>query len=196
MIDDVHHGLMRWFGHRESGVSRSESGLYELVGRRSDLPLSDAIVHFRDLVSADIDWADSRKIRYRRALHRVRIASLVLAAASTVALGIDGFDQGANLALPMVATVTVLGALEGVFGWRSRLAMMEETRYRLNRLRDEMDYYLTVTPSEEMTRTELDRFFAEQQTIWRDVSQRWTELRAMHAPPPANSTASPGANGA
>ncbi|MER5456068.1 DUF4231 domain-containing protein [Micromonospora sp. NPDC002389] len=187
---------MRWFGHRGSGVSRSENGLYELVGRRSDLPLGDQIVHFRDLVSADIDWADSRKTRYRQALHRVRIASLVLAASSTVALGIDGFDQGANLALPMVATVTVLGALEGVFNWRSRLAMMEETRYRLNRLRDEMDYYLTVTPSEEMTRTELDRFFAEQQRIWRDVSQRWTELRAMHDPPPANPTASTGASGA
>ena len=47
---------------------------------------------------------------------------------------------------------------------------MEETQYRLNRLRDEMDYYLTVTPSDAVQREALDRFFAQQQQIWSDVS--------------------------
>jgi hypothetical protein len=44
-----------------------------------------------------------------------------------------------------VASVTVLGALETFFNWRSRLVLMEEAQYRLNRLRDEIDYYLAAT---------------------------------------------------
>jgi hypothetical protein len=33
---------------------------------------------------------------------------------------------------------------------------MEEAQYRLNRLRDEMDYYLVVTPSAEFETAELE----------------------------------------
>jgi hypothetical protein len=61
---------------------------------------------------------------------------------------------------------------------------MEETQYRLNRLRDEMDYYLTVTPSDAVGREALDRFFAEQQLIWSDVSRRWIEFRALDTAQP------------
>jgi hypothetical protein len=71
-----------------------------------------------------------------------------------------------------LAAVTVLGALETFFNWRSRWVLMEETQYRLNRLRDEMDYYLVVTPQASMRREDLDRFFQEQQLVWSDVSRR------------------------
>ncbi len=59
---------------------------------------------------------------------------------------------------------------------------MEESQYRLNRLRDEMDYYLVTTPSAEFSRDMLDRFFADQQAIWRDVSRRWVEFRRLERP--------------
>ena len=71
-----------------------------------------------------------------------------------------------------LAAVTVLGALETFFNRRSRWVLMEETQYRLNRLRDEMDYYLVVTPQASMRREDLDRFFQEQQLVWSDVSRR------------------------
>ena len=97
-----------------------------MAGRQSDRPLREVFVHFRDLVSADMDWADSRKTRFRRAASRVKIASLVLAALSTVVLGINAIPANAAIALPMVATVTALGALETFFNWRSRWVLMEE----------------------------------------------------------------------
>lgn len=52
-------------------VLPSEQGLLELADRQSDRPLREVFVHFRDLVSADMDWADSRKARFRRAASRV-----------------------------------------------------------------------------------------------------------------------------
>jgi len=157
----------------------SEKGLFELAGRPAALEPREVAVHFRDLVSADMDWADSRKVRFRRSATRVKVASLVLAALSTVILGIEVIPGRSWVALPIVAAVTVLGSLETFFNWRSRWVLMEEAQYRLNRLRDEIDYYLTVTPSAQVERETLDRFFAEQQLIWEDVSRRWIEFRSL-----------------
>ena len=144
---------MRWLKRRsEPHVLPSEKGLFELAGRQADLPLREVVVHFRDLVSADMDWADSRKARFRRSASRVKLGSLILAALSTVVLGIEAIPGRSWVALPLVASATVLGGLKTFFNWRSRWVLMEETQYRLNRLRDEMDYYLTVTPSDAVQR--------------------------------------------
>jgi hypothetical protein len=173
---------MRWPKPRPArDVLPSENGLLELAGRQTDLSLREVFVHFRDLVSADMDWADSRKARFRRSASHVKLASLMLAALSTVVLGIKTIPAQTEIALPMVALVTMLGAMETFYNWRSRWVLMEETQYRLNRLRDEMDYYLMVTPSDRVEREALDRFFAQQQLIWSDVSRRWIEFRALDA---------------
>lgn len=149
----------------------------ELVGRQPDLPLRDALLGFRDLVSADIEWIDSRKKRFRTPASRVRVATLVLTASSTIVLGIPEIPARASIALPLVATVTLLAGLETFFTWRSRWLLMEEMQYRMNRLRDDMDYYLVTTPAAELRREQLDRFYAEQQDLWADVSSRWVEFR-------------------
>ncbi|MFG1638813.1 hypothetical protein ACGFMK_00860 [Amycolatopsis sp. NPDC049252] len=65
-------------------------------------------------------------------------------------LGIPEIPARASIALPLVAMVTLLTGLETFFTWRSRWLLMEETQYRMNRLRDEMDYYLVTTPAAEL----------------------------------------------
>jgi hypothetical protein len=175
---------MTWLRQRAPrDVLPSEKGFLELAGRAADLPLRDVFINFRDLVSADMDWADSRKVRFRTSASRVRVASLVLTALSTIVLGIPAIPSRASIALPMVALVTVLGGLETFFNWRSRWVLMEEAQYRLNRIRDEIDYYLVVTPSADITREKLDEFFQEQQAVWNDVSRRWVEYRKLDRPP-------------
>jgi hypothetical protein len=158
-------------------VLPSEKGLLEFTGRAESLPLPEIFIHFRDLVSADMDWTDSRKVRFRASAARVKVAALILTALSTIVLGIPGIPARASIALPMVATVTVLSSLEAFFNWRSRWVLMEEAQYRLNRLRDEIDYYLVVTPATDLSRDALQEFFERQQDIWADVSRRWIEFR-------------------
>jgi hypothetical protein len=178
-----------WPGRRKSSPTElvSERGYLELVGRQPDLPLRDAFLGFRDLVSADIEWIDSRKKRYKAPASRVRVATLALTASSTVVLGIPEIPFRASIALPMVALVTLLAGLETFFTWRSRWLLMEETQYRMNRLRDEMDYYLVTTPATDLRRSDLDRFYAEQQDLWADVSRRWVEFRKLdRLPQPAD----------
>jgi hypothetical protein len=155
------------------GIQVSEKGFLELAGRQDGLPVREMIIRFRDLVSADLDWADARKIRFRRWAFGINLAMLTLTAGSTVVLGFSKSPSRASYALPLVAVVTVLGGAEAFWNWRSRWILMEETRYRLNRLRDMMDYYLVTTHASEMSKAQLDRFFEEQQNIWAEVSGRW-----------------------
>jgi hypothetical protein len=43
----------------------SERGFLEIAGRDDGIPLREVFIRFRDLVSADMGWADSRKTRFR-----------------------------------------------------------------------------------------------------------------------------------
>jgi len=157
----------------------SERGFLEMAGRDDVIPLREAFIRFRDLVSADMDWADSRKNRFRVRASCTKVAALALTASSTVVLGIPAIPDRTAIALPMVALVTLISALEPFFNWRSRWVLMEETQYRLNRIRDEMDYYLVTTPAADLDRGRLNRFFTDQQGIWNDVSRRWIEFRKL-----------------
>ena len=161
----------------------SEKGYLEMAGRNADLPLREQLVSFRDLVSADMAWTDSRKTKFRWRASAVRLVTLVLTAASTVVLGIEAIPSRAAIALPMVAAVTVLTGLESFHNWRSRWVLMEEAQYRLNRLRDDMDHFLVSSPSDSLRAGDLDRFFVEQQKIWADVSSRWIEFRKLESTP-------------
>lgn len=167
-------------------VLPSDRGFLKLAGE-ADLPLREQIVRFRELVSSDMDWTDVRKRRFRSDASRAKVATLLLTAASTVVLGVTAIPARAAIALPMVALVSVLTALEAFYNWRSRWILMEETQYRLNRLRDKMDYYLVTKPVVELKKVDLDAFFAEQQAIWSDVNKRWIEYRKVESSPDTRS---------
>ena len=154
----------------------SDRGYLALAGE-PDLPLRETFIRLRDLVSSDMDWAHARKHRFRTRAAWVKVITLVLTAASTVILGFTWLPTRATIALPMVAGVTIITALDQFFSWRSRWVLMEETQYRLNQVRDEMDYYLATTPRTEVTKAVLDRFFHEQQKIWAVTSKRWVDYR-------------------
>jgi hypothetical protein len=61
--------------------------------------------------------------------------------------------------------------------------LMEEAQYRLNRIRDEMDYYLVTTPLADLEKERLNQFFMAQQDVWSDVSRRWIEFRKLERSP-------------
>ncbi len=160
-----------------------------MAGRDEGIPLREAFLNFRDLVSADMDWADSRKARFRSRASVAKVSALTLTAASTVVLGIPAIPGRAAIALPMVALVTLISALEPPFNWRSRWVLMEETQYRLNRIRDEMDYYLVTTPAADLDRSRLSAYFDDQQGVWQDVSRRWMEFRKLDRSQPGGAPA-------
>ena len=174
-----HHDCVRMniFWHQKPHPTLpSDQGFLAIAGDQ-ELSVREQVMSFRQLVSSDMDWTTIRRRRFQAKAARVKVTTLILTAASTVVLGISGIPARAAIALPMVALVSVLTALDTYFNWRSRWILMEETQYKLQRLRDKIDYYLVTTPAAEVAKTALDEFFSEQEVIWAEASKRWVEYR-------------------
>jgi hypothetical protein len=129
-------------------------------------------------------YAHKKKGLFRRSASWVMILSLSLSAASTIILGLQNLEFWGGLAFAMVALSTVINAIEPFFNWRSRWILMEEMQYRFYRLEDDLAYYLSKTPADQVRQEEVDKYFAIYQDLWHDVSKRWLEQRGLEKSKP------------
>ncbi|MFI9307292.1 SLATT domain-containing protein [Streptomyces triculaminicus] len=127
-------------------------------------------------------YARGKKKRFGRSASAIKVATLVLSAASTVILGLQNLNAWAGLALACVALVTLLGAVEPFFNWRSRFVLMEEAQYRFQRLADDLEYLVASTAADELTFDQLGEVFGRYQAIWDDLSRTWLDHRREPAP--------------
>jgi hypothetical protein len=94
-----------------------------------------------------------------------------------VILGLQQLSTWASIALGMVGVVTVLNAVEPFANWRSRWVLMEDAQYKLNRLRDEFDFHLLSTRSDDITDEKSRELFDQWQQVWSGVSRQWLQFR-------------------
>ncbi|QHC23208.1 DUF4231 domain-containing protein [Streptomyces sp. GS7] len=125
------------------------------------------------------DYARGKKRQFRRRASAIKLLTLALSAASTIILGLRVW---ADLAFALVALVTVMGAVESFFNWRSRWVLMEESQYRFQRLADDLEYLVASTAAGDLTYDHLGRIFRRYQAIWDDLSRTWLEHRREPAP--------------
>ncbi|MFD8495999.1 SLATT domain-containing protein [Amycolatopsis sp. NPDC059657] len=123
------------------------------------------------------EYARSRKTRFRRRSVMVKLLALTLSATSTIILGLQNLNGWTGTAFALVAVVTVIGALEPFFAWRSLWVLMEEIQHRFYRLRDDVAFYVAITPADELDVAVLRAKFDEYQAIWDQVGTRWIQYR-------------------
>src|ERR1039458_5821944 len=116
-------------------------------------------VRLQGQIADGITWARRRKAKFRRSASAIRMLSLMLAVGSTIILGLQHLNFWTGLAFSLVAVGTLVNAVEPFFNWRSRWILMEEAQYRLQRIRDELDYHLLKTPSADVALDDLDPVF-------------------------------------
>jgi hypothetical protein len=133
--------------------------------------------HLRDQIERANTYARARKHRFRWKSVAVRLTTLVLSAASTIILGLQNLDPWTGTAFSLVAVVTVVGALEPFFAWRSLWVLMEEASYKFHRLQDDLSYYIASTPPEQIDPERVKEMFARYQEIWDAQSANWLKLR-------------------
>jgi hypothetical protein len=124
-----------------------------------------------------MNWADSRKRRFRRRASTAYTLAVGLTATSTVILGLQDLNVWADIAFGMVALSTAVNAFEPFFNWRSRWVLMEEAQYRLNRILDDIDYYTAIHRDEDMKKDDLKEFYSQFELVLADISDRWLEYR-------------------
>ncbi len=122
-------------------------------------------------------YARSRKKRFRLASSALKVLTLSLSAASTIILGLQNLNFWAGLAFALVAVVTLLGAVESFFNWRSRWVLMEEAQHRFQRLADDLEYLVASTPTAGLTHDRLQPIFDQYQGVWAHLSERWLQER-------------------
>ena len=113
----------------------------------------------------------------RRSASAIRVLSLALTVASTIIPGLQQLNFWTGLAFSFVAVGTLVSGVEPLFNWRSRWILMEEAQYKLQRIRDELEYYLLKTPTADVALDDLDPFFERLQGLWTDTSERWLAYR-------------------
>lgn len=143
---------------------------------------SEAAALLLDKIRQGNGYARGKKKRFSRSAAVTKVATLVLSAASTVILGLQNLNAWAGLALACVALVTLLGAIEPFFNWRSRWVLMEEAQYRFQRLADDLEYLVASTAADELTFDQLSEIFGRYQVIWDDLSRTWLEHRREPTP--------------
>ncbi|MGW2248796.1 DUF4231 domain-containing protein [Kitasatospora sp. NPDC001660] len=122
-------------------------------------------------------YARRRKKRFRLASSALKVLTLSLSATSTIILGLQSLNFWAGLAFALVAVVTLLGAVESFFNWRSRWVLMEETQYRFHRLADELEHLIASTSAADLTHARLQSLFDQYQGVWADLSDGWLRER-------------------
>jgi len=127
-------------------------------------------------------YARTRKGRFRRRSAIVKVCALALSAISTIILGWQDLDFWSGLAFSLVALTTVVNAIEPFFAWRSRWVLMEETQYRLYRLRDDLTYYIASRRPDEVDVAVIESAFRDYQRSWEQLSERWLEFRRTAVP--------------
>jgi len=149
---------------------------------RGDPTPRDVALQVQSQASDGVAWARRRKKRFSRSATAIRVLSLALAVASTVILGLQHLNSWTSVAFALVATGTLVNALEPFFNWRSRWILMEEAQYRFHQIQDELKYFLLKTPSSEINVADLDPFFGRLQEVWKLTSERWLEYRRAGQP--------------
>ncbi|MFC9329746.1 DUF4231 domain-containing protein [Kitasatospora sp. NPDC057015] len=138
--------------------------------------------HLLERIRQGNAYARSRKKRFRLSSSALKVLTLSLSAASTIILGLQNLGFWAGLAFAFVALVTLLGAVESFFNWRSRWVLMEETQYRFQRLADDLEYLVASTPTAGLTYDRLQPIFDEYQSVWAHLSERWLQERRTISP--------------
>ncbi|HEY7592848.1 MAG TPA: DUF4231 domain-containing protein [Actinophytocola sp.] len=131
----------------------------------------------RRWIAEAIAYSRRKRRGFRAAASLVKIATLVLSAASTIILGVQDLDLWTGIGFALVATVTVVSAVEPFFNWRSRWVLMEEQQHRLHRLDEDLTMLVARTPAGGMTDAMVDEFYEAYREVWNSTSQRWLEFR-------------------
>lgn len=119
----------------------------------------------------------SNKRSFRRKSTVLRFATIFISAIATIILGLQNLSFWPGLAFALVSVLTVLNTIEPFFAWRSRWVLMEEAQYKMHRLKDEIAFTLSSSPSGGVTSDQVEIIYGRYQETWDALSQGWLEHR-------------------
>ncbi len=135
----------------------------------------------KEKISKLVDSFKKRRDRNQRKAIRIKFISAVLAAATTILLGLNGFNSSEklviqNIAFILSAAVTLMSALDAFFNYRGLWIRYQGTLNELYELRTDLEYLLT-QGMHNIKEEELDRLYQRCQIILKETNSSWADLR-------------------
>lgn len=144
-----------------------------------------------DEIEQKVEWLKEKfkysieKYRNNRFKHKkkasfIKISTIILSGLVPILLGLQikgTEDIFKGCALIFGAIVTMLNALEPFFNFRALWLESESLQGEFYRLNEELEYYITGTPSNKWDKNEIDRFCDIYKDIWTKYSKTWMEHR-------------------
>lgn len=135
----------------------------------------------REKISKQIKSFKERKERNQRQAVKIKLTSTLLAATTTVLLGLNGFNSTGklvvqNIAFTISAAVTLMSALDTFFNYRGLWIRYQGTLNDLYELRTDLEYLLT-QGIQNVKEEELDELYKRYQMVLKETNSSWSELR-------------------
>lgn len=135
----------------------------------------------KEKISKQIKSFKERKERNQKQAIKIKFTSTALAAATTVLLGLNGFNSSGklivqNIAFTLSAAVTLMSALDTFFNYRGLWIRYQGTLNELYELRTDLEYLLT-QGVQNVKEEELDGLYQKYQIILKETNSSWSELR-------------------
>jgi hypothetical protein len=142
---------------------REQDPSHPLVAGLKPFDLADMV---RLRLIEDKDYARNRRWVWRNLASGSMVLSLLLSAATTIALGLANLGPLGTLGFICSALVTVMIAIEPLFDWRARQASAVEALAAWDHLEENLAIYVASTPASQLDQQVILDFDRDRRTVW------------------------------
>jgi hypothetical protein len=157
-----------------------------------NIPINDETISLQEKVSwltnktsDSIAYMRRERGRNRGKASAFKLLTIFLSGAGAILLGVQimGFDAiFRNIAFVLVTVVTLITALEPFYNYRSLWIEQERALAGLYKVRDNLNFYLAGTQTEDVSIDELNQIYKDIRSIWDQHSNAWLAYRKSESP--------------
>ncbi|MRG43910.1 DUF4231 domain-containing protein [Chitinophaga sp. SYP-B3965] len=141
---------------------------------------NEQLTFLHDQIEQRIKGIDSRRLRYRNAAFRIFMSTAILAALSTILLGLNVQNEWSEFVrittLVITCVITIINGYNAFFNHRELWIANNDALNRFYALRFRIEFREKEgTP---LTATEIESFRAEYQAILNELNQVWQRTRS------------------
>lgn len=130
-------------------------------------------------IADGLSYVSTKRSTFRAVATRIRLVVLGLSSLITIVLGIRvaGFDDILrNIAFVLGGLATTIASVDVLFNYRALWVEHEEAKWRLHRLQDRLEFYISGCKDNPEPQR-LVEFHDAYQDIWDQLSTRWLKHR-------------------
>lgn len=150
--------------------------------KQSKQKQNDQISWLLNRIDESVNYIAKKRLFFQYRASIIKIAMIFLSASITICLGLrlPQYDSELRMAaFIMGGIVTLLNAVEPFFNYRSLWIEHEEAKYKLHRLKDQIEFDLSDELQNEIKKEQVLEYQKDYHEIWDSLSNKWLQYRRL-----------------